>query len=79
MWNSNYWEKYQQSWSSNAGGVSWLIISINKKLLIIVHDVVTWDVDLDISTAFCKSLLGDGVDCSYYTIVSWRSNVIGGF
>ena len=41
MWNSNYWlwndwDKYQLSWGniwcSNAVGVSWVIISINKKL-----------------------------------------------
>ena len=70
MWNSNYWEKYQQSWSSNAGGVSCLIVSINKKSSNrCSHDVVTWDVDLYISTAFCKSLLSDGVDCSCYTIL----------
>ena len=33
-----------------------------------VHDVVTWGVDRDVSAAYCWSSSGDGVDCSRVTI-----------
>ena len=45
-----------------------MVVSNNKLLNRLSHNVVTRDVDRDVSTAYCESSSGDGVDCSIVTI-----------
>ena len=44
--------------------VAHIVKSIKAKFFRLSHDVVTCDVDRDVSTAYCKSSSGDGVDWS---------------